>query len=258
MLGHPFRASNCIGDPEGTRIASLRQPQLIVPLVVEPTLDCFAMLNELIAAAHEDFCAKAEAVAGTAANTSPELVEAAQVLCAAVRVLRTHAAALQAHGGAAFANRGPIDAARVLLVKVMNGATTAHEELGGSVAQQAADTLAAGLDVFDNEPDIDPAFASLDNVFLLPHLGSATRETRDAMGYRALDNLDAFFAQWVYGAGHPRLRANRNLLAVRPDALLLTLLARHRPPQDVHYRWWTSSRHSITPSERGHRTDTTF
>ena len=53
---------------------------------------------------------------------------------------------------------------------------------------------AAGLDVFNNEPDIDPEFARCDNLFLLPHLGSATHETRDAMGYRALDNLDAFFA----------------------------------------------------------------
>ncbi len=53
---------------------------------------------------------------------------------------------------------------------------------------------AAGLDVYQNEPNIDPRFAELPNTFLLPHLGSATRETRDAMGYRALDNLDAFFA----------------------------------------------------------------
>jgi lactate dehydrogenase-like 2-hydroxyacid dehydrogenase len=34
----------------------------------------------------------------------------------------------------------------------------------------------------------------LGNIFLLPHVGSATKETRDAMGFRALDNLDAFFA----------------------------------------------------------------
>jgi len=33
-----------------------------------------------------------------------------------------------------------------------------------------------------------------DNIFMLPHIGSATRQTRDAMGFRALDNLDAFFA----------------------------------------------------------------
>lgn len=54
---------------------------------------------------------------------------------------------------------------------------------------------AAGLDVYNNEPmDIHPGYRDLENVFLLPHIGSATRETRDAMGFRALDNLDAFFA----------------------------------------------------------------
>jgi lactate dehydrogenase-like 2-hydroxyacid dehydrogenase len=54
--------------------------------------------------------------------------------------------------------------------------------------------FAAGLDVFNNEPHIDPRYRELENCFLLPHIGSATRETRDAMGYRALDNLDAVFA----------------------------------------------------------------
>jgi glyoxylate reductase len=53
---------------------------------------------------------------------------------------------------------------------------------------------AAGLDVFRNEPKIDPRYRTLDNVFLLPHLGSATRRTRIAMGMRAVDNLEDFFA----------------------------------------------------------------
>ena len=54
---------------------------------------------------------------------------------------------------------------------------------------------AAGLDVFNGEPShIDPVYRELNNVFVLPHLGSATVETRDAMGFRALDNLDAIFA----------------------------------------------------------------
>ena len=52
----------------------------------------------------------------------------------------------------------------------------------------------AGLDCFQKEPGGNPAFAAHDNIFMLPHIGSATRETRDAMGFRALDNLDAFFA----------------------------------------------------------------
>jgi len=61
-------------------------------------------------------------------------------------------------------------------------------------ALKSGKLAAAGLDVYKNEPDIRPEFAQLDNAFLLPHVGSATRETRDAMGYRALDNLDAIFA----------------------------------------------------------------
>jgi lactate dehydrogenase-like 2-hydroxyacid dehydrogenase len=61
-------------------------------------------------------------------------------------------------------------------------------------ALKSGKLAAAGLDVFRNEPKIDPRYRALDNVFLLPHLGSATRDTRIAMGMRAADNLDAFFA----------------------------------------------------------------
>jgi len=53
---------------------------------------------------------------------------------------------------------------------------------------------AAGLDVFDNEPNLHPGYLDLENVFMLPHLGSATRETRTAMGTTCLANLAAFFA----------------------------------------------------------------
>lgn len=53
---------------------------------------------------------------------------------------------------------------------------------------------AAGLDVFTGEPDFDRRYLELSNVFLVPHIGSATHETRNAMGFRCLDNLDAFFA----------------------------------------------------------------
>jgi lactate dehydrogenase-like 2-hydroxyacid dehydrogenase len=51
----------------------------------------------------------------------------------------------------------------------------------------------AGLDVFENEPTVTPALTTLENVVLLPHLGSATTETRVAMGERALANLAAYF-----------------------------------------------------------------
>jgi glyoxylate reductase len=61
-------------------------------------------------------------------------------------------------------------------------------------ALQSGKLAAAGLDVFRNEPLIDERFTALPNVFLLPHLGSATPRTRTAMGMRAVDNLEAFFA----------------------------------------------------------------
>ncbi len=66
-------------------------------------------------------------------------------------------------------------------------------------ALQSGKLAAAGLDVFTGEPNIDPRYRSLDNAFLLPHLGSATLETREAMGLRAVDNLDAFFNRQVPG-----------------------------------------------------------
>ena len=53
---------------------------------------------------------------------------------------------------------------------------------------------AAGLDVFDNEPNLHPGYLDLENVFMLPHAGSATHETRTAMGTTCLANLAAFFA----------------------------------------------------------------
>ena len=52
----------------------------------------------------------------------------------------------------------------------------------------------AGLDVFEREPQITSALLSMENVVLLPHLGSATEETRVAMGMRALENLRLHFA----------------------------------------------------------------
>lgn len=52
----------------------------------------------------------------------------------------------------------------------------------------------AALDVFDGEPNINPALRDSDRLVMLPHLGSATREAREAMGFRVLDNLEDFFA----------------------------------------------------------------
>lgn len=68
------------------------------------------------------------------------------------------------------------------------------DEAALMAALDAGKVAAAGLDCFVKEPGGNPAFAKRENVFMLPHIGSATVETRDAMGFRALDNLDAFFS----------------------------------------------------------------
>lgn len=60
-------------------------------------------------------------------------------------------------------------------------------------ALQAGQIAGAGLDVFEGEPNLDARYRSLDNAVLLPHLGSATEETRVEMGMRACENLAAFF-----------------------------------------------------------------
>jgi glyoxylate reductase len=87
------------------------------------------------------------------------------------------------------------------LALLPDGAVVANTARGNMVDDEAliaalksGKLAAAGLDVFDGEPQIHPGYRNLDNVFLLPHLGSATHETRDAMGFCCLDNLDAFFA----------------------------------------------------------------
>ncbi len=70
---------------------------------------------------------------------------------------------------------------------VIDEAALAHALANGTIA-------AAGLDVYEREPTVSHALFACDNAVLLPHLGSATIETRNAMGMRALANLDAFFA----------------------------------------------------------------
>ncbi len=79
-----------------------------------------------------------------------------------------------------------------VLVNTARGALVVEDDL--IAALKSGKLAAAGLDCFVTEPGGNPAISALTNVFMLPHIGSATFETRDAMGFRALDNLDAFFA----------------------------------------------------------------
>ncbi|PHQ96534.1 MAG: D-glycerate dehydrogenase [Marinosulfonomonas sp.] len=61
-------------------------------------------------------------------------------------------------------------------------------------ALQSGKIHGAGLDCFVTEPGGNPALSQCQNIMMMPHVGSATIKTRDAMGFRALDNLDSFFA----------------------------------------------------------------
>ena len=79
-----------------------------------------------------------------------------------------------------------------VVVNTARGALIDEDALIGALA--SGKVAAAGLDCFVTEPGGNPAFSEYENVFMLPHIGSATGQTRDAMGFRALDNLDAFFA----------------------------------------------------------------
>ena len=61
-------------------------------------------------------------------------------------------------------------------------------------AMKSGKVFALGLDVYNGEPKINEEYLKLDNLFLLPHLGSATKRTRIDMGDRAIDNLQEFFS----------------------------------------------------------------
>ncbi|MFV3077468.1 2-hydroxyacid dehydrogenase [Niveispirillum fermenti] len=79
-----------------------------------------------------------------------------------------------------------------ILVNTARGSVVKEDDL--AAALKDGTIAAAGLDVFEGEPAVNPALVDLPNAVLLPHLGSATRETRIAMGMRVAANLERFFA----------------------------------------------------------------
>ncbi|MFD0858861.1 2-hydroxyacid dehydrogenase [Roseovarius aquimarinus] len=103
---------------------------------------------------------------------------------------------LHCPGGAE--NRHLIDARRLalmrpgaFLVNTARGEVIAERDLAEALTRK---TIAgAALDVFDGEPAIAPELLACEGLVMLPHLGSATAETRNDMGFRVLDNLRAFF-----------------------------------------------------------------
>ncbi len=79
-----------------------------------------------------------------------------------------------------------------VLINVARGSVIDEDALVAALAEGRLG--GAGLDVFVDEPHVPETLLGLENVVLAPHVGSATRETREAMGNLMLDNLGAFFA----------------------------------------------------------------
>jgi lactate dehydrogenase-like 2-hydroxyacid dehydrogenase len=126
-------------------------------------------------------------------------IESGAVYHDSVEALLPHCDFLSIHCPATADTHHLINAERIALLP--DGAVVVNTARGAVIdddaliaALRSGKLFAAGLDVFNNEPAIHPEYKKLANTFLLPHIGSASRETRDAMGFRALDNLDAIIA----------------------------------------------------------------
>jgi glyoxylate reductase len=115
----------------------------------------------------------------------------------AVDILTIHTPHSDSTGGLIDARRLDLLGPQGWLINTARGEIVDPEALvaaltGGRIA-------GAGLDVYVNEPAVDPRLIALDNVVLLPHLGSATFEGREAMGLKVIANIRS----WVDGHRPP-------------------------------------------------------
>jgi lactate dehydrogenase-like 2-hydroxyacid dehydrogenase len=76
-----------------------------------------------------------------------------------------------------------------IVVKAARGGIVVDEDL--IAVLKSSQVAATGLDTYEGEPKLNPGYLSLNNTFLLPHIGAATIERRTAMDMLALDNIDA-------------------------------------------------------------------
>lgn len=120
--------------------------------------------------------------------------------CASAEEVLAQADFVSLHCPGGARNKHLINAER--LAAMQNHAYLINTARGDVVDEQAlVDALnnktiaGAGLDVYEAEPSVHPELLNMNNVVLLPHLGSATLETRTAMGMRVVENVQAFFAR---------------------------------------------------------------
>ncbi len=136
---------------------------------------------------------------GSIAYTGPNRKETPHEYHDDIRALAAACDVLFVATAASAATRGLVDRAVLealgpqgVLVNVARGSIVDEQALVAALSEGRLG--GAGLDVFENEPHVPAALLSLPNVSLAPHVGSATHETRLAMGNLMLANLDAFFA----------------------------------------------------------------
>ena len=130
---------------------------------------------------------------------APLVVEELQAECCDLEALLGRCDFVSLHCPSTPETRHLIDARRLrlmpahaILINTARGDVVDEQALAQALQQRQIG--GAGLDVFEQEPLLAEGLGELSNVVLLPHLGSATMETRIAMGMRAVDNLRAYFA----------------------------------------------------------------
>ena len=126
------------------------------------------------------------------------VADAAAERCDSIEALLAQSDFVSLHAPARPDTRRLLDASRIATMRP--GAILVNTARGDLIDEAAlVDALqrgalsAAGLDVFEREPAVSAGLQALNNVVLLPHIGSATTSSRVAMGVRVLANLDAFF-----------------------------------------------------------------
>ncbi|MEP6589600.1 MAG: D-glycerate dehydrogenase [Gemmatimonadota bacterium] len=129
----------------------------------------------------------------------PELEGCGIELCPSLDTLLAASDVVSLHCPSTLDTRGMMNATR--LAQLSPGAFLINTARGDIIVEDAlvaaldsGHLAGAGLDVYRDEPAVARRLLGRDNVVLLPHLGSATRETREEMGFLAVQNLRAFFA----------------------------------------------------------------
>jgi lactate dehydrogenase-like 2-hydroxyacid dehydrogenase len=155
----------------------------------------YGRIGRAVADRARAFGLRVQWIGRTGGNSLPdqEMAGSLDALLATSDIVSLHAPATPATVHLMNAGRLATMKPGSILVNTARG--TLVDERALAVSLQAGHLFAAGLDVHEHEPKITPALQGLENVVLLPHLGSATVETRTAMGLRALENA----LQWLSG-----------------------------------------------------------